>query len=297
MPTNPQSNAYLLLFATMTFWGGNAVAGRIGAGEVSPITLTMLRWVFACSICFVLAHGQIRKDWPALKRAWPVLLGLGSVGFAGFNLMYYWALNYTTALNVAIIQAILPIMIIAMNFALFGHRLRWVQMLGVFVTMFGAAVIVAHGDLTSLLTLAFNRGDLIMVGALMFYAVYTVGLRYKPNLHWLSILFGLSIGALLTVLPFFAAEVVWGNPRWPGIDGWLVVAYIAVFPSLIAQSCFMRAVELVGPNRAGAFVNLTPIMGSLLAILILGEQLEVYHVVALLLVFAGLALVERFAHK
>ena len=297
MPANVFSNAYLLLFLTMTFWGGNAVAGRIGAGEVSPITLTMLRWVFACSICFLLAHRQIRKDWLALKRHWLVLFGLGSIGFAGFNLMFYWALNHTTALNVAIIQAILPIMIISLNFVLFSQRLRWVQMLGVLVTMLGAAVVVAHGDLASLISLAFNRGDLIMVGALVFYAIYTVGLRFKPNLHWLSILFGLSLGALVTVAPFFVAELAFGNPRWPQLNGWLVVAYIAIFPSLLAQSFFIRAVDMVGPNRAGAFVNLTPVMGSLLAILILGEQLEVYHVVALLLVFAGLAVVERFAHK
>jgi drug/metabolite transporter (DMT)-like permease len=297
MPAAANSNAYLLLFFTMTFWGGNAVAGRIGAAEASPVTLTMLRWVFACSICFLMAHKQIRADWPALKRNWPVLFALGSIGFAGFNLMYYWALHHTTALNVAIIQAVLPLMIVGLNFIFFAQRLRWVQMLGVLITMFGAAIIVAHGDLGSLLSLAFNQGDLIMLGALALYAIYTVGLRFKPNLHWLSIVFGLSLGALLTVAPFFAAELLWGDPRWPGIDGWLVVAYIAIFPSLIAQSCFIRAVELVGPNRAGAFVNLTPVMGSLLAILILGERLEIYHVVALLLVFAGLAVVERFAHK
>jgi drug/metabolite transporter (DMT)-like permease len=291
------SNPYFLLAVTMTFWGGNAIAGRLAADEMTPISLTFARWVGACLICYVAARARIHNDFAELRAAWKPIFVLGSIGFAGFNLTYYWALNYTTAINVAIVQAVIPVFIIALNFAIFGQTLRWLQIVGVAITVVGAIVVVGRGEIELLLALDFNRGDLIMVGALLLYACYAVGLRRKPTLHWVTLLFGMSLAALVTVTPFFAIELIVGEPRWPGLVGWLVIGYVCIFPSLLAQLFFLRSVELVGANRAGAFINLTPILGSCMAIAFLGEQLHVYHVVALGLVFAGLAVVEKFARK
>ena len=279
----------------MTFWGGNAIAGRIAAGEITPISLTFARWVGACLVCYVVARPRIHSDFPQLRRHWVRIFQLGCIGFAGFNLTYYWALNHTTALNVAIVQAIIPVFIIALNFFIFSQRIRWVQMLGVGVTIIGAVIVVAQGQLQLLLQFGVNRGDIIMIGALLLYACYTVGLRKKPELHWVTLLFGMSLAALFTATPFFVAELMVGTPRWPGTAGWLVIAYVCIFPSLLAQLFFLRSVELVGANRAGVFINLTPILGSMMAIAFLDEQLQLYHVVALAFVFAGLGIVERFA--
>ena len=108
--------------------------------------------------------------------------------------MYYWALHHTTAINVAIIQAVMPVMVVGLNFALFAQRVRWMQMVGVGITVIGACVIVTRGQFAALATLSFNVGDIIMLGALALYSLYTVALRYKPEMHWMSVLFGLPWG-------------------------------------------------------------------------------------------------------
>ncbi|MEM7407077.1 MAG: DMT family transporter [Pseudomonadota bacterium] len=289
------ANPYLLLFLTMTCWGGNAVVGRLAASELTPISLTFARWVGACALCYLFARARIHADWALLRQHWRALLLLGAVGFAGFNLTYYWALHHTTALNVSIVQAVIPVMIIALNFIAFRATVAPLQLVGVSVTIVGALVVVSRGDMQVLTAFDVNRGDLLMVLALFLYACYAVGLRAKPGLHWLTLLFGLSIAALVTVTPFFIADIAFGEPRWPGVRGWLAIAYVSVFPSLIAQLFFLRSVELIGANRAGSFINLTPVLGSAMAIAFLDEQLELYHVLALSLVFAGLWVVERFA--
>jgi drug/metabolite transporter (DMT)-like permease len=287
-------NPYLLLLLTMTFWGGNAVAGRLAAVEMTPITLTFLRWVGACLICYLVAHRRIHRDWRALRAHWFPLLLLGGFGFCGFNAVYYWALNYTTAINAAIIQAILPVLIIGLNLVLFSMQVRWLQLVGVLVSIAGVFFIISRGNWAVLMALDFNFGDLLMVVAMLLYGGYAVGLRNKPPLHWVTLMFGLSFVALLVATVLFIGELWLGEPKFPGTTGWLVIAYVSVFPSLLAQLFFIRSVELIGANRAGAYVNLTPILGSLMAIGFLGEALHWFHIAAITLVFVGIAIAEKF---
>ena len=287
-------NAYVLLFLTMTFWAGNAVAAKLGQADITPVTLTFLRWVGACLICYAVAHKRIHADWAEIRAQWLPLTLLGTIGFCGFNAVYYWALTYTTAINAAIIQAIMPVLIIAMNLVFFGMRARWLQVVGVVISIVGVAFIVARGDMGVLLALDFNQGDMLVLVAMLMYGGYAVGLRKKPPLHWVTLLFGLSFVALLMAVVLFMGELLLGAPRMPGPDGWLVVAYVSIFPSLLAQMFFIRSIELIGANRAGAYVNLTPILGSLMAIAFLGEVLHWFHVLAITLVFAGIGLAEKF---
>lgn len=290
-------NAYLLLPFAMLCWGANATVGKLAAPEMTPITLTFLRWVGAVSVMLVVAWPFLRKDWPMLRREWKTVLALGASGFALFNMTFYWALHHTSAINVAIEQAAMPALIIVGNFLLFRQTVRGIQVLGISITFVGVAVTVFRGDLQALLAAELNRGDAIMVLALILYSAYAVGLRFKPNMHWLSLLAGMSVGSLLTMLPFIAWEAAANGIVLPGINGWLMVAFIVLFPSLIAQLFFMRGVELIGANRAGVFINLVPIFGAVLAVAILGEPLELYHFVGLALVMGGIAIAEKFAPR
>ena len=83
--------------------------------------------------------------------------------------------------------------------------------------------------------------------------------------------------AFLTSLPLLAVEIAQGTVQWPTAKGWLVLLYVGLFPSLLSQIFFMRGVELIGPARAGLFVNLVPVFGALLAVLLLGEPFALYH--------------------
>lgn len=291
------SNATLLLVLAPLMWGGNAIAGRLAADVMSPVTLTFLRWLMACCIIAPLAGPHLARDLAGIRGSWRRLLIMGGVGFAGFNLALYTALNYTTALNASIEQACMPAVIMLGSYLWMRQRIGTLQCVGVVMSILGVLVTATRGAPASLFELGLNRGDAIMMIAVLIYSGYTIALRNKPALHWMSLLMGMALGALLVSGAVFVVELALRGFVEPGVDGWLIVTFTAVFPSLMSQLFFIRGVELVGANRAGVYINLVPIFGALLAVLVLGERFESYHLVGLVLVFAGITLAERFARR
>ena len=271
-------NAYLLLVPIMMMWGANAVAGRLAVGRVSPMALVTLRWVIAAAILLPLARRQILAEWPALRSRWRSILLMGGVGFTGVNAMYFLAA---------------PVFVLLGALLFHRTRIRAVQIAGGGVTVVGSAVIASKGHLGTLLALSFNPGDLLVLGMAVLYSGYTVGLRDRPKVSGIVFFSAMALVALVTSLPLLAFEGATGNLLWPTPGGWLVVLFVALFPSLISQLMFMRAVDLIGPGRAGLFVNLVPVLGAIAAVLILHEPFGLYHALALALVLGGIFLAER----
>lgn len=290
-------NAYLLLLLTMLFWAGNAVAGKLAVGLVSPMLLTSLRWGMAFLIMIPLAAGGLRSEWTAVRAHLPYLAVLGAGGFALFNALMYSALTFTSAINVSIEQAGMPMVIFFINFLLFSQRASWAQMIGVLLSIIGIALTASHGELFRLAALDVNFGDALMLVALIIYGSYTVALRYKPEISWQSLMLVLCAAAFVMSLPFAIWEVATDRVIWPEAPGWAIAVFTAIFPSVLAQAFYIRGVELIGSNRAGLFVNLVPIFGTLLAILFLGEAFHLYHALAIILVLGGIWLAEHSGRK
>jgi len=284
--------AYLLLIATTLFWGGNAIAGKLAIGHISPMLLTGGRWLLACVILLVLGWRQLRTDWPQVRRNLVLLTGLGTLGFTIFNVGLYSALTFTTAINVSIEQAGIPMLIFLLNYLFFRTRATWLQMVGLVLSVAGIVFTASHGEPARLLALDLNIGDAIMLAGSIVYAGYSVMLRFKPPIHWLSLMIVLCGSAFVSSIPFMAAEHMTGHAVWPDLNGWLILAYVIVGPSILAQIFYIRAVELIGANRAGLFINLVPIFGTLLSIILLGEDFRLYHAIALILTFGGIWLAE-----
>ncbi len=283
---------YLLLFLTSLFWGGNAVAGKFAVGEINPFLLTSLRWFFACLLFALLARPHIRRDWPTLKCTAPLLFGLGAVGFALFNFGLYAGLQYTSAINVTIEQAAIPLFILLLNRWFFDQRVVLAQWLGLLCAALGVAITVSRGDLAVLLQNGLNRGDAMMLGACLCYALYSVGLRWRPTVHWSGVMLMMSLGALALCLPVLVYQHWQVGVAAPTPTGWTVVLYAVLFPTVCSQLFYLRAVALIGANRAGLFINLVPIFAAALAVLLLGEVVRFYHVVGFACVMAGIALSE-----
>ncbi|MBE7184749.1 MAG: DMT family transporter [Methylobacterium mesophilicum] len=284
--------AYGLLILTTLFWGGNAVAGKYAVGHVSPMLLTTLRWGLAFAILLLFGHRRLRADWPVIRQNLPILVLLGASGFALFNVALYAALNFTSAVNASIEQAGIPMVIFAANYLFFRQRVGLGQIVGFVAAVLGVALTAAHGDFARLLALDVNFGDALMIVAVLVYSAYTVLLRFRPAIHWLSLIIVLTGAAFAASLPFMAGEWALNQSQAPDATGWALVAYICIFPSIIAQLFYIRGVELIGANRAGLFINLVPIFGTLLAIVLLGEAFYPYHAAALLLVLGGIAVAE-----
>ena len=290
-------NAWLLLTLAALCWGGNAVAGKLAANDWLPFTLTTARWACALLMLLPFAWRPLCRDWPVLRRHLPLMFALGGVGMCLFNLAMFLALNYTSAINVSIVQATMPLLIMIANFAVFSQRVRALQLVGLAVSILGVLVTTTGGAPLDFFTGGLNRGDALMLLACVFYAGYTFGLRWRPPLHWLSYMWAISVAAFLMTLPFTAWELSRAEQTMPGAGGWLALLYIVVFPTVVSQIAYARGVELIGGNRAGQFINLVPVFGAALAVMILGERFAWYHAVGLTLVLGGIALAERVAAR
>ena len=289
--------AYPLLLLTTLFWGGNVIAGKLAVGHVSPMLLNASRWGLAFVVLLAIGWRQLRSDWPLVRQNMMLLSALGAFGFTAFNLALYSAVGYTTAINVSIEQAGIPMLIFAANFLLFRLRVSWAQLLGFVMSLVGIALTASHGNPARLLDLDVNFGDLLMLIGCIVYSGYTVALRFKPAIHWQSLMIVLTAMALVSALPFVAVEFWMGAGIRPDARGWAAIAYTAIFPSVIAQAFYIRGVELIGANRAGLFINLVPIFGTLLSIVILREAFHAYHAVAFALVLGGIWLAETSGRR
>lgn len=289
--------AYALLTFTALIWAGNAVAGKWAVGQVSPFALTSLRWLVACIALVPLASRPVSREWRLLLPRWRFVVMMGACGYTAFNALFYVAGTHTSATNLAMIQGAIPVIVLLCSFLAYRTPVRPMQAVGVLVTLLGVAVAATHGDWEILRTLAFNRGDLFMFVACLFYAGYTVALRARPAVSGLTFFTAMAVAAFLTSLPLAAAEWISGHLVWPTREGWAIVVYVGLGPSLVSQLCFLRGVEMIGPNRAGVFVNLLPVFGALLAVVLVGEPFRLDNAAALVLVLGGIFIAERLGTR
>jgi len=284
---------YLLLSFTSLFWAGNTILGRYVAGHIPPMTLAFVRWAGASLIVLPFAARHIAQDWPVLRKSWPMMLLISVTGFSVYNTMAYYGLQYTTAINGLLLQSIGPLFVAVWTFVLFGDRLTLRQACGICVSLSGVLVIICHGSLAVLLNIAFNRGDIFFVIALVFYGFYTAMLRKRPAIHPLSFLaVGMGIGAVF-LIPFVVYEFESGRTFVLDTESLLSFAFICIFPSLIGYLFLNRGIELIGANRAAPFIHLVPVFGSVLAIVLLGERFEMFHAVGYGLVFSGITIATK----
>ncbi len=287
----------LLLVLTTLIWAGHSIVGRLAVGQIGPMTLTCMRWAVALVPILIAARPSLRRDWPLLRARWLYLTAMGTAGYTVFVALFYLAAHRTSALNLSIIQGAIPALVLLGARLFLGVKFTALQALGAFVTMFGVVVIAAEGDPARLLALAFNGGDVMMVIATVLYAGYTIGLRQRPPVSGLSMLAAMALAAFVTSVPLMIWEIVSGGFVRPTPGGLLALAYVALGPAFVAQLFFMRGVELIGPGRAGVFVNLVPVFGAIMAVALLGEPFAAYHVVALALVIGGIAIAQRGAGR
>jgi drug/metabolite transporter (DMT)-like permease len=235
---------------------------------------------------------EIAMDWPVIRQRKWYLLAMGAIGFTLFSAALYSALLYTSATNASIEQGGIPLLVFIFSYLLYGTRTTLAQLGGFVMSFVGIVLTATHGEPGRLLQLDVNYGDALMIVAILTYGFYTAALRRKPQLHWMSLMVALCAGAFVSALPFLWAEAASGTLILPDATGWAIIVYVVLFPSLLSQITYIRGVELIGANRAGLFINLLPIWGAFLAVVVLGEDFQTYHAIALVLVLSGVLIAE-----
>ena len=285
--------AWLLLTITSLCWSANTIFAKLAVGEVSPMLLVALRWLVVLAALMPFALRPLANDWTKLRPHLGRIAALGALAYTSFNALFYVAAHYTTAVNLGITQAVMPIFIFVIAFVRFRTRVSPLQITGVVAAIGGVLLVVAQGSWQRLVATEFNAGDLMSIGAVTLYAAYTVALRDRPAASPFAFFAVLALSAFATSLPLAAYEWLSGDAIWPARTGWSLIVAIALLPSLLGQILFIRGVEIIGPGRAGLFVNLTPVFAAALAVVCLGEAFHWYHGAALALVFVGIWASER----
>jgi len=291
----PSFFAYLLLSIAPLCWGGNIVLARGIYHILPPAAFAFWRWTVAFLLLLPFVWRLTRRDFPTALRHWKIIGLLAFLGVSCFNTLLYAAMHTTTAINGALIQTAMPAMIILVTLLFFKESVSKLQLAGVLLCVIGAATVVLRGQWHLFSQMTFVQGDIIMAIAVVIYALYSVLLRKRPAMHPFSFLvYTFGVGAFM-LLPVYLLEIFNGYTftlSWQTVTS---ILYAALFPSIVAFYCWNRGIELIGANRGGLFINLIPLFASLLAIIFLGERLENFHIVGMVLILVGMVLFNRQA--
>ena len=288
------TNPYLLLTLTAVFWSGNMVVGRGIHEAVPPFALAFWRWTIALMCVLPLALPHLRTQWPLVRKHWKVLVVLGLLGVGGFNTLVYVGLHSTTATNASILNSFIPIATIALAFVLLGRRLARMEAVGVVVSLLGVGLIVARGDLDTLLALSLNRGDLWLLAAVLVWGLYTVGLHWRPPIHPMLLFAVCAVVGLTALVPLYAWELASGQFIQMSAPALGAIVYVGIFPGFLGHVFYNAGVAAVGPNQGSLFIHLMPVFGTLLAAAFLGERPYWFHFAGMGLILAGIFLTTRY---
>lgn len=288
-----QNWKYIALLALApAFWAGNQVVGRGVSGDISPIALNFWRWSVAFAVISVVAAPGIRRSWPVIRANLGKLAVLALAGANMFQILIYWGLNHTTAINAVMLNSSLPVYMIAISWLLLRDRVTWLQVTGGVISFAGVLVIISNGSLEAIRNISFGFGDLIIVFAMPLWALYSVLIRRwplpLPATHLIAVLAFLGV---VFMMPLYAFDLlVLGNSFEPTGGTVIAIIYIGVFASVIGILFWNAGVGHVGANIASFMYHLLPAYGTILAIVFLGEALQTFHVVGLGLILGGVFL-------
>jgi len=289
---------FFLLTVSQILFGSNAILGRLADGVVPPIGLSFWRWVLATALILPFAWRGMRTHWPVIAAHWKYYLVLAMFVSVLGNTMIYVALNYTTAINAGIVAVAQPAVTFALSWAIFREVVAKGQIAGASIAAFGVLTVVTRGDINVLLELRPNPGDLWMLVSVFGFAMYAVLLPKAPRAVPAIVLLNLvQMLGILLLAPLYIWETMTIRPVEPNLESLVVILWATLFIGIGALWLWNIGVTAVGANVSSAFIYVRTISIAIMAILILDESFEVFHMFAIALVFLGIWMVTRFRNK
>ena len=284
--------AYTLFLLGSAFMASNAVIGRAAAQVVPPVGLAFWRWLAAFLIVLPFAWRGLAQHRRVLLAGWKRFLALGALGMGVCGAIVYIGLQHTTATNTGLIYATSPVFILAISAVALKEPVTPRQVAGIALALAGVLAILTRGELAALLGFAFNRGDLLILAGAVAWAVYTVLLRRSggPSLPVVTQFAANALSGVLVLAPFYAWETLGGHPVVPTWEAAVRIGGVALFASVLAFLAYQKTITLLGPARAGTALYVSPVWVALLAWALLGEELELFHLAGVALIFPGVLL-------
>lgn len=288
-----KSKIYLLMTCSAVFWAGAFIAGKYSVPYIPVFTLTFLRFFYAVIILWFVTRAT-KTDCSFQKEKIPVYLFTGIVGMFGYHVLFFTALKYTTAINSSIIAATNPMMTTLMAFLFLHNRLERRQVFGIVLSFFGVLLTITGADPNLIRDFSFNAGDLWMLAAVAAWAAYGVFSKSKgKGIPPIVLTFYSFLVCTILLIPFALHEQPWTVlPKVP-MSAHLAVLYMSIFPSVIGYLVQQMAIKEIGPAKASVFVNLVPVFSIILAVILLGEELQPIKILTAAIIITGVYICQR----
>jgi len=284
----------MLICATL-FWAGNFMVGKYAfLTEIPPLSLVFYRWSLVWIILLPFTYKEIIEYKETILNNLPLLFFLGFTSVGLFNSFTYLSLIYTQVINASLFNTAIPAIIILLCFLFKVEKTNKFQILGLIISVCGILAIITKLKLDILLSLDFNKGDLIMIGGVITWGVYSTLLKKKKfTLPLLTLVHVICTFGLISVFPQFLYE--YSNAQLIKFDINLIytLIFLAIFPSIGSYYCWAGAVSIIGANRAGIFLSLIPLFSTIMAIFYYNEQFQFFHLIGAILIVVGLFLANK----
>jgi len=297
--TNKNNLAYILLILTTLFWSGNFIVGKAASTyEIPPFSLNFYRWLFAGLILLPFTFREIfkKKNYIFNNIGFFVILGITSITI--FNSTVYYSLYYMQVISGVLMISTIPVWIMFISSILGIEKTNKFQILGVILSLLGVLFIITKSDIHVIKNLAFNRGDLIMASGMFAWALYSALLKKKTyEISQITLLEVVIISGLVFLVPIYILEMNFGNQIILGTPFILTLSYVVIFPGLASFFFWIKGIGIIGANRAGVFLHLMPVFGSIMAIVFFGEKFMIYHLLGAIFIIAGITLSNKKIKK
>ena len=287
--------AYIFLILATLFWSGNFIVGKAASlFEIPPFTLNFYRWTFAWLILAPFTLKEIFKKKSYILNNIKLILILGITSITVFNSIVYYSLNFTQVISGVLMISTIPVMIIFFCWVFKIEKTNFYQILGVFFSLMGVVVIVTNANISKLLNLDFNKGDLWMVVAMFSWAMYSALLRKKKlKLSQISLLQTIISAGLILLLPAYLIEMALGYKVDIHLPFILTLTYVVLFPGLASFFFWIKGISIIGSNRSGIFLHLMPIFSTIMAMFIFKEKFMIFHLIGAISIITGIILSSK----
>ncbi len=292
---NKNNFAYILLILTTLFWSGNFIVGKAASTyEIPPFSLNFYRWLFAGLILLPFTFSEIlkKKNYIFNNLGFFIILGITSITI--FNSTVYYSLYYMQVISGVLMISTIPVWIMFISSILGIETTSKFQIIGVILSLLGVLFIITKSDIDVIKNLAFNRGDLIMATGMFAWALYSALLKKKKyEISQITLLEVVIITGLIFLIPIYILEINYGNQITLDKPFILTLSYVVLFPGLASFFFWIKGIGIIGANRAGVFLHLMPVFGSIMAILLFKEKFMFYHLLGAIFIIAGITLSNK----
>tara|TARA_Y100000591_G_scaffold282154_1_gene262346 strand:- start:2606 stop:3499 length:894 start_codon:yes stop_codon:yes gene_type:complete len=290
-----KTKAYFMLVCATLFWACNFMIGKFAHfTNIPPMTLVFFRWLLVWLILLPFTYGEIIKSKDIILKNLPLLLFLSLTSVGLFNSFTYLALVHTQVINASLFNTAIPAIIILICFLLKIEKTNKFQILGLALSTLGILSIITKLDIEIISSLNFNKGDLIMIGGVITWGLYSSFLKKKNFfIPLLTLVHVLCTFGLIFILPQFLYELYTGQVIKFDLNLFYILIFLALFPSIGSYYCWAGAVSIIGANRAGIFLSLIPLFSTILAISFYDEKFQLFHLIGAILIILGLFLSNK----